>query len=252
MIDLHCHILPNLDDGPNSLDESLRMAAVAAKDGIKAVVATPHTLNGVYANEADTVVRAAAALRQALSREGTPLALYPGSDVHLCAGMAGKAGQGEFCTINDAGKYFLLELPGQTVPPAVKNEIFGLKLKGITPVITHPERNAAIQHDPDLLAELIALGALSQVTAMSVEGAFGEFIEHVCADLLRRRLVHVIATDAHSAGDRPPVLSRAVDRAGDILRDYDEAGAMVTTVPGAILEGRTVDVPEPLRLKRAV
>jgi protein-tyrosine phosphatase len=198
MIDLHCHILPNVDDGPESLDESLRMAALAARDGVRAVVATPHTFNGLYTNTA-----------------------------------------------------FLLELPSHVIPRAVKDEIFAMTLRGVTPVITHPERNTAFQHDPGLLAEFISLGALSQVTAMSVEGAFGEFIGHVCSTLLRHRLVHVIASDAHSAGDRPPLLSRAVDRVGKILKSYDEAEAMVTSVPEAILDGRPVDVPEPVRLKRS-
>jgi protein-tyrosine phosphatase len=252
MIDIHCHILPNIDDGPRSLDESIRMAALAAKDGIRGIVATPHTLNGVYTTAVDTVARGVASLRQALpSGNGAGIALYPGSDVHLCTGMAERAGRREFCTINDQGKYFLLELPSQSVPAAVRGEIFAMKLRGITPVITHPERNAAIQHDPGLLAELIGLGALSQVTAMSVEGAFGEFIGEVCGVLLRHRLAHVIASDAHSAGDRPPILSRAVDRAGDILGNYDEAEAMVTSVPAAIVAGRPVDVPDPVPLKRS-
>ena len=144
----------------------------------------------------------------------------------------------------------LLELPSQMIPEGVKDEIFALKLNGITPIITHPERNAVVQHDPGILYELVQMGALAQITAMSLTGDFGEFIGSISRSLLKYRLIHIIATDAHSRKDRPPVLSRAVERAAEILKDYKAAEDMVTSVPAAILSGRTPDVPEPIRVKR--
>ena len=208
MIDLHCHILPNVDDGSQSVQESLKMAEQAVKDGIHAIVATPHSLNGVYTNRAEDVVSGVTALQDALSANHLDLKLYPGADVHLCTDVVTRINNCEACTINDAGKYILLELPSQMIPNGVKDEIFALKLNGITPIITHPERNALIQRDPDILHELIQMGAFAQVTAMSLTGDFGEFIGQVSATLLRYRLVHIIASDAHSAKDRPPVIRR--------------------------------------------
>ena len=148
------------------------------------------------------------ALQETLTANHLDLKLYPGADVHLCANMVTRINNREACTIDDAEKYILLEFPFQMIPNGVKDEIFALKLNGITPIITHPERNALIQRDPDILHELIQMGAFAQVTAMSLTGDFGEFIGQVSATLLRYRLVHIIASDAHSAKDRPPVIRR--------------------------------------------
>ena len=249
MIDIHSHILPHVDDGARSLEESLKMAERAVDDGIEGMVATPHCLNGVYRNRAEDVLFRVAELQEALSANHLDLKLYPGADIHLSTQMVQRIDSGEACTINNAGKYILLELPSQMIPNGVKDEIFSLKLNHITPIITHPERNAVIQHDPAVLYELIQMGALAQLTAMSVTGDFGEFIGWVSATLLRYRLVQIIASDAHSAEDRPPVLSGAVERAADILKNYDEAVKMVTRTPAAVLFGQDPDVPEPMPVR---
>lgn len=246
MIDLHCHILPGIDDGPSTLEESLHMARLAEGDGIKTIVATPHTLNGVYLNPAGEIRSRVNSLQEAITAEGVNLELGFGADVHLCPRMMEKIRSGEAATLNDDRRYILLEFPSQNIPPGVREEIFALKLNGITPVITHPERNNTIQHNLEFLREFIAMGALCQVTAMSVTGDFGEIIRHCAAQMLRYRLVHVIATDAHSAQGRPPLLSRAVDAAADILEDYREAERMVTDIPAAILLGKRPEIPEPV------
>lgn len=245
MIDLHCHILPNLDDGPSTLDESLAMARRAVEDGIHTIVATPHTLNGLYVNRVEDVSEHLSILREALSENRIELKLFPGADVHLCPDMLQQIESGEAGTINHARKYMILELPSHTIPRGAKDEIFRLKLNGITPIISHPERNAAIQEDSGILHNLISMGALGQMTAMSLVGDFGTFVKQVSEKLLRQRLIHVIASDAHSADNRPPVLSHAVDCAAEILGSDEEAGHMVTTVPAAILAGEPVDISEP-------
>ena len=251
MIDIHCHILPDVDDGSRSLEESLKMAEQAIRDGIEAIVATPHSLDGVYTNRVEKVVSHVADLRDSFTANCLDLQLYPGSDTHLCTHMVERIRNGEVCTINNGGKYILLELPSQMIPNGVKDEIFALKLNGITPIITHPERNVMVQHDPNTLYELVRMGAFAQVTAMSLTGDFGEFIAQMSGMLLRHRLVQIIATDAHSAKDRPPVLSGAVERAAEILKDYEAAEHMVTSVPAAILSGQVPDIPEPVRIKRS-
>ena len=251
MIDIHCHILPGLDDGPKSQDMSLDMAEIAEKDGIRAIVATPHTLNGVYLNRSEDIISSVQDLQKAISGKGFRLRVYPGADNHLYPNMLEQIKKGDAGTINNTGKFILLELPSQSIPNGLKDEIFALKLNGITPIITHPERNAMVQHDPGVLYELVRMGAFAQVTAMSLTGDFGEFIAQTSGMLLRHRLVQIIATDAHSAKDRPPVLSDAVERAAEILKDYKAAEHMVTGVPAAILSGLTPDVEEPIRIKRS-
>lgn len=250
MIDLHCHILPGVDDGPHSPEESLEMARIAVKDGIRAIVATPHTLNGLYTNHLEEVIKRVHFLQSSFYENNIDLSLYVGADVHLCPHLVDKISSGEAPTVNDGRKFILLELPAMTFPrKEVKDEIFHLKLNGITPIITHPERNAIIQQDPETLYEFIQMGALSQITAMSITGEFGIDVKHSSETLLRHRLGHIIASDAHSAGSRPPVLSRAVEHATQILGDKEEAERMVTEAPRAVVSGKMPDIPEPSHVK---
>jgi len=245
LIDLHCHILPNIDDGSQSLSQSLAMARLAVKDGIHSIVATPHTLNGVYTNPAEEVTIHVDNLQKVFSKNNIQLQLYPGAEIQLCPDMLERINSGEACTINNSKKYLLLELPSQTIPKGIRDEIFTLKLNGITPIITHPERNSIIQHDPDILYELVNRGALVQITAMSITGDFGDFVKKTVEIMLKQRLVHVIASDAHSHDNRPPLLSHAVEIAAKILGSSEEAKYMVSDTPSAILSGDIVEIPEP-------
>ena len=195
-------------------------------------MATPHTLNGIYINPAKEVTSKVASLQETLSKNYIELKLYADADVHLCPHM--------------------LELPSQVVPPGVKNEIFSLKLNEIIPIITHPERNQIIQKDIDILYEFVHMGALIQVTAMSITGDFGEMVMQCAERLLRHRLVHVIASNAHSSDSRPPVLSQAVEAAAEILGNYDDAERMVKEVPALIFSGGVPDIPEPKGAKRGM
>ena len=139
MIDPHCHILPGVDDGARCPEESLAMARKAVEDGIHTIVATPHTLNGIYINSVKETTSRVAALQEALSKKLIKLQLYAGADVHLCPRVLERIESGDARTINNAGKYILLEFPPQTIPPGVKEEIFSLKLNGITPIISQWE-----------------------------------------------------------------------------------------------------------------
>ncbi|MFH0844147.1 MAG: CpsB/CapC family capsule biosynthesis tyrosine phosphatase [Pseudomonadota bacterium] len=245
MIDLHCHILPNLDDGPQSQEESIAMGRRAMEDGVHTIVATPHTLNGIYINHIQQVISDVATLQEALSKNHIDLRLYAGADVHLCPGLLQRIESGEAGTIDDAKRYILLEFPSQTIPSGIKDEIFSLKVHGITPIITHPERHPLLHHDMDILYELVRMGALCQMTAMSIAGDFGGVVMRCAEILLRNRLIHLIASDAHSPDSRPPILSQAVETAAEIMGSYEDAERMVTDVPAAILSGDAVEVPEP-------
>jgi protein-tyrosine phosphatase len=247
LIDLHCHILPNVDDGAESLAVSIAMARVAVDDGIETIVATPHTLNETYTNLPGQVADRVAELRDIFSREQIGLTLLPGADVHLNTGMAERVFAGEAATINGNGKYMLVEFPSMSLPDGYQEELFELKLKGITPIITHPERNLVFQHNPDALYDLVGAGCLIQATAMSITGGFGQEAMECVHRLLERRLVHVIATDAHSATRRPPVLSTAVAVAAQILGSREAAVAMVKDLPEAIIRGEAVTIAEPVR-----
>jgi len=249
VIDLHCHILPGVDDGSRSTSESLAMAKLAFEDGIRTIVATPHTLDGTYLNPLHRIAQGVLSFQEALKESGVDLSVCVGADVHLCPGMVDRIKKGHVGTINNTGKYLLLELPPQTIPSGVKEEIFAMKVQGITPIITHPERHPAIMRDMTLLYDFIAMGALSQITAMSLTGEFGEGVQRCAQELLKHRLVHVIASDAHSADSRPPLLSRAVSEAAELTGSEPLAKALVRDIPAKILAGEPVDIPEPMRVR---
>ncbi len=250
MIDIHCHILPGVDDGAFNTEESIAMAKLAVADGIRTIVATPHTLNGVSNNSLQDVTGHVETLRKIFSNEDLNLDLLPGSEIHLCVRIMERVASGEVATINDNRRYALVEFPVHAIPIGYKDELFHLKVKGITPVIVHPERNLVFRQKPDILFELAAMGCLFQITALSITGGFGSDTKAFAHKMLKCRLGHVIASDAHSAEGRPPLLSQAVEVAGKVTGDKKKAEEMVTTIPEAIIEGKPVYPPEPESMQK--
>ncbi len=245
MIDIHCHILPGLDDGSSDINESLGMAKMALSDNITHIVATPHTLNGFFENDPKKIERHLEYLNSQLIRHSINVNLYGGAEVHLCSDMAQKIENGVISTINNS-KYCLLEFPNYSLPPGYQDEIFGLTITGITPVIVHPERLPIFHYDLSVLYKLISMGCVVQITAQSITGGFGKAAMKLSHQMLKRRLAHIIATDAHSLMHRPPILSTAVNMAAKILKDNEEAESMVVSRPRAILDGTGLDIPEPV------
>jgi protein-tyrosine phosphatase len=148
-------------------------------------------------------------------------------------------------TVGDGKKFLILEFPFHTIPFGAEEVLFQLMARGIVPVISHPERNLEITRRPERYYEMIRMGCFGQVTAMSLTGGFGGKIKGFAEKLLKKRLIHFIASDAHNLNGRPPILSPAAKEAEKIV-GREEAQKMVTEYPGAILEGRKPSVPEPL------
>lgn len=236
MIDIHAHVLPSLDDGPKTIEESLEMCRMASADGIRKMVATPHIFNGVYHSKKQDILEKVEILNKLLNDNKIELEVLPGADVHLHEGIIDGLKNDEILTINNGRRYLLLEFPSQIIPVEARQAIFKLQVAGIQPIITHPERNLAVQDRPEILAEFIEGGALLQVTAQSVTGEFGSR-EKKCAHwLLKHNMVHVLATDAHSTNARPPILSIAVKKVSKLLGE-EKGRALVFENPLAIIEG---------------
>ena len=174
-----------------------------------------------------------------------PLKILPGADVHFSEQILRQLDQGMATTISDGGKFLFVEFPSCGIPYRAEKVLFQLRTRGIVPVISHPERNIEVAKRPQRYYEMIRMGCLGQVTAMSLTGGFGQGIRRIAEKLLTHRLLHFIASDAHSINGRLPVLSPAV-RAVEAILGEEEARKMVTEYPQAILEGRTPDVPEPI------
>lgn len=170
--------------------------------------------------------------------------ILAGSNIHLDSMLSRRLNLGELLSINDNHRYFLLELPDYFLFNPVKKFIANLREKGITPIITHPERNMLIQGNIDILCEFIQEGALSQITAMSLTGGFGKKVKALAQTFLRRHLAHIIASDAHSSAQRPPILSAAFKGASKII-GHENAWKMVSETPLAIIEGKLIRVHLP-------
>lgn len=248
MIDIHCHILPGIDDGPSDMDESIEMCRMAASDGITVIVATPHFTPGQYMADSVRVFEEASKLSAALKRLDIPVKLITGADVAISPELPAQLKSVEHLTINRGGRYFLAEFPHSHVPSGWERFLYSIMASGVTPVITHPERNIWFMQHPGALYPAVAKGVMVQITAMSLTGGFGEEAQEVSLYLLRHNLAHVIATDAHSATYRPPILSEAADMVAELF-GKEKADCLVETTPAAIIEGRPVKLEEPVMPK---
>lgn len=249
MIDLHVHILPGLDDGAQNASEALEMCRIAAQDGTSTVVATPH-MPSECALRSEDVLSAVASLQATVSGAGVPLRILPGAELYLEPDLPRRVRDGLVLTVGNAGRYLLVELSSNAVAPGVEDVLFKLQLMGIRPVVTHPERNFAVQANPEVLVPLILAGNAMQITAGSLMGEFGPNAAACAALLVKRRMAHVVATDAHSPRRRLPRLSEA-RKAVEEMAGADEAEAIFETRPNAIVHGGDFALPEPEMPRRS-
>ena len=217
-IDIHCHLLPGLDDGPDTAEESVAMATTAREDGITHIFATPHYMPGSYENKAGAIREALTRLREQVPKD---IELLPGSDVRIMPDLPELVGADEVATL--AGSpYQLIEFPEYAMPPNVEHLIFQLRQRGLIPILTHPERCPYLLDKPKLLKGLRGEGVLCQVTALSITGGFGREIKKFTLSLIDKGQVEFVATDSHGVSRRPPVLSKAYR---EVLRQFDRATA---------------------------
>ena len=210
MVDLHHHLLPGLDDGSPDLVTSVEMARIAEADGITHIVCTPHA-SSRYTFEPEKNQELLADLEEVLVAEGIRVTLGLGCDFHL-----------NYDNVQDALKhpsrysinghdYLLVELPDYSVSPHLQETFYDLRLQGMIPILTHPERNPTLQRDPERLLPWLRDGLLCQVTAASVLGQMGRTAEKMARMMLEKHWVHFLATDAHNTTLRPPKMREAYD-----------------------------------------
>lgn len=234
MIDLHCHLLPGIDDGAPDLATALEMARIAVSDGIEVTACTPHIYPGLYQNDRDGIVAAVAALQSVLDEEGIALRLTTGADVHLTPDLLEGLRAKRIPTLADS-RYLLLEPPHHVAPPRFEETLFMLMSAGYVPVVTHPERLSWIETHYEIFVRLAQRGVWMQITAGSITGRFGKRPRAWAERMLDEGLVHIVATDAHRAQQRPPLLAEARDAVARRLGDA-EATMQVTSRPSAILQ----------------
>ena len=253
MIDLHCHLLPGVDDGPGSVRDAVLMARAAADAGTTTVVCTPH-MHPRYPTPPAVVHDGVRDLQARLEAADVPLEVLTGGEIgleHLPA--MSDADLGMACL--GRGDWLLLEMPWRGWPLRLPDTLRDLEIRGYGVVIAHPERAEAVQRSPDRMRDIVGRGALVQVNASSLLGEHGREAQRAAATLLRSGWVHFLASDAHSAGPwRPPGLGDGLAEAARVLRvEPDALRWMVEDGPRAVVEGRPVRPPRltPSRTPRA-
>lgn len=242
MVDIHNHLLPGLDDGAKDLKTSVDMARMAVRDGLTHMICTPHA-SGTYAFSPETIAERLALLRAALEEHGIALTLSTGCDFHFSYDNLKDAAANPKKYSLGGSEYILIELPDHGLPPTINEAFYELRLAGLTPILTHPERNATIVRKPELLVPWLRDGLLLQVTANSVTNGMGSQAYKLAHELLKKRWVHFLATDAHNTGSRPPVLSEAREA---VAKKYGQRYADLLTIgnPTAVMQGKPLPQQE--------
>lgn len=200
MIDIHCHILPGVDDGAKTIEDSITMAKQAAKEGIDTIIATPH-LNQHYDNRKQAILEKVDFLNLQLETENINVKILPGQEPRIYGEIIAEYDKGDIQTLNGTN-FMFIEFPSNHVPRYAEQLLFDIQLKRLTPVIVHPERNAELMAHPDVLYNFVQKGALTQVTASSLCGYFGKKIKNFSQQLIDANLTHFIASDAHNVTTR--------------------------------------------------
>jgi len=242
MFDLHSHILPNIDDGAKNMEMSLAMLKIAAENGTKNIVATPHIIEGEWLPTWDIILKKCDILQQGCQQAGLDLRIFPGGEVAIHFDIiALLKGPGTYCI--NSGRYLLVELPATHIPTYTEKFFFTLQTKGITPILAHPERHPEISKNPEILAEWIGMGVLSQMNGTSITGIMGERVMRTAELLLTNSMVHVIGSDAHSIRTRNTNLAVAAERIKSLVGPKGTEQLLVVN-PRNILESQEVDIPE--------
>ncbi|WP_062108609.1 tyrosine-protein phosphatase [Bacillus niameyensis] len=211
MIDIHCHILPDVDDGASHYTDSLLMAKQAESEGIDTIIATPHHHNGRYLNKKVEILQKVEGLNQYLHTEKVNVKILPGQETRIYGEILDDYEAGEIVTLANHSDYLFIELPTNHVPRYTDQLCFDIQMKGLVPVIVHPERNTELLERPEKLYRLVKNGVATQITAASIAGYFGKKIEKFTFDLIESNLTHFLASDAHNTTTRGFKMAEACD-----------------------------------------
>ena len=248
MIDLHCHILPGIDDGAEDLDASIAMAEKAISQGITHILCTPHHNNGKYTNPKSEVVSRVLNLQEELDRRNLPLTVLEGQEVRITGELIEDIKNNEILFTDLDDTYILIEFPTMDVPVYTEDIFFQLRSMGKIPVIVHPERNAKFREDPNRLIEYLEMGCLAQLTAPSYVGIFGRSIQKTAKEMVEHNLVQMVASDAHGVNKRNFYMKEAYEA---IAKDFGEEKVVaMQQVAKDLLNGDQVEIPTYTAIKK--
>lgn len=211
LIDIHTHLIPNVDDGAISMEETINLAQAAVDEGIRHVVLTPHHNLHWVANEKEKVLKLTKEVEQAIKETEIPLTVSPGQEIRMNEEFSEEIFANNYLPLDKKGKYYLVEFSWSVFPSFAKDYLQQMLDADIIPVIAHPERQKPFIDNPEILRELVEMGCISQITATSIVGGYTEEIYETAHQMMEENLIHVIASDAHDTIDRPFNLVNALD-----------------------------------------
>ncbi len=238
MIDLHTHIISRVDDGPRDMEESIEIILELKRYGIEKIVATPHYVRGSYENGVHRVEEMLEGLRRKLEDRYIDAEIYAGTEVYIDPFLPDLLKRGELMTINNTGKYLLIELPMQEIPMYTDHVLFDLKSGGTTPIIAHPERNMEIMKDYRRLYPWLDNGIICQICGGSLIGRYGLSVQRAAEAMLLNGMVHVIASDTHSL-EHPSLFVKGIKKA-ERLVGKEKTSVMVKDIPEKIIKGEEI------------
>lgn len=244
MIDLHCHILPGIDDGPQSIEESLALARASSRAGTRTIVATPH-VSQHYRNDLATIARGVEQVNEAFAAESCPIEVLPGAEVAASSVSEIDPQELNGMTLG-GGPWLLLEPPFTPLATGFDEIGYSLMRRGLRVVIAHPERCAGFHRDTTMLGDLVRTGAITSITAGSLAGRFGERVRRFAMKLVDEDMVHSVASDAHDEIARRPGLTAEIESVGlGELREW-----LTELVPAAIVSGDPIPARPAFRARR--
>lgn len=237
MIDIHTHILPGVDDGAKTIEQSLFMVEQAEKTKITTICATPHILHQITPQLEEKIHHSFDLLKTKIAESGNKVKIVLGSEIYVREDMD-TLKEFDFFTLNNTGRYLLMELPWGQFPPHVDQIVFELQLEGRVPIIAHPERSIITKKQLVNVENLVQKGALMQINAGSLLGFFGRKIKRMAEELLRQNLVHFLASDAHDHLSFPlEILPQAFTCASKII-GREKAEKLVVSNPRQVIQGK--------------
>lgn len=247
MIDLHCHILPGIDDGAKSLEETLEMARIAVSEGIHHIIATPHYIQYSDYLDKQGIENLVDEINLVFKNEEIPLTLSAGHEVYMTPDLPRLVENKEVCTLNNS-QYILVEFPMNDIPMYAEDIFYELKLMGLTPILAHPERYPMIIENPNLLLKYLNLGVLCQANVGSIRGFFGERVQKTIIQLIEHDMIHFIATDAHTPRNRAPKMQKALKEITSI--SSEKAHELFVVNPLKVFNNELIEPRNPIEIQK--
>lgn len=251
MIDIHCHLLFGLDDGAEDLNDSMLISMMEYKEGVETIIATPHYIEGESEVTPESIYSGVDVLERELKSSGLDMNVLPGMEIYITPNLPKLFEEGKVIALNNKN-HMLIELPlYESIPRYLEDVLFALQLKGIKPVIAHPERYRSVIEHPNIVFDLIEKGCLMQVNGASIEGKFGSDVQRTAAVLLKHDMVHFIGSDGHSGGRRISSFGKSVEYVKGKFGNRT-AEALFGRNAESVIRGEEIRREEPERIRRKV